>query len=66
MGNVVGHEVSEPIRALVVGEDWIRPQLAELGRRVCVEMAEFEGQEDRLRAKVADVIGIELAEPSSS
>ena len=44
MGNVVGHEVSEPIRALVVGEDWIRPQLAELGRRVCVEMAEFSGQ----------------------
>lgn len=55
-------ENSKPVHPLAVGEDWMRPQLIRLGIRVGAEMAELDAHEDRLRGKLADIVGIRVSE----
>lgn len=50
---------SNPVHPLAVGEDWMRPQLTRLGKKVGVEMAEFSVEEARLRAKIAGMVILE-------
>lgn len=57
MGEVVDiFKNSKHVHPLAVGEDWMRPHLTRLGKRVGAEMDEFSAEEARLRAKVASMV----------
>lgn len=49
---------SKPVHPLAVREDWMRPHLTRLGKRVGDEIQEFSAEEARLRAKVAGIVAL--------